>query len=85
MRSLSVFPAASFDDDQMTIVIAPQLLVCVQQLDAVNGAVRRDVHVERVAQLDRLHLGPFSHGSADTRYCAADRRLASFESKGPGQ
>lgn len=42
--------------DEAAAIVAAQLLIRVQKLDAVNGSIGPDIHVERFAQMDRLDL-----------------------------
>ena len=52
----SYFPALATRLNNQSTMVAGQLFVCVQQLDPINGAVRRDINVHVVADLDRRSL-----------------------------
>ena len=46
-------------DDQISVVFAEKLLVGVEQFDAIDGAVRRDVYVYFVAEMKGFNLRSF--------------------------
>ena len=45
------------EDDHATPVALPQLNIGVQQLDATDRAIGSQVHIDRVAHPNGLHLG----------------------------
>src|SRR6266705_3835555 len=53
------FAGCFVDDDKVTAIVATELLVGVQKLDAIDRTIWRNVHVERIAHLDGFYLRGF--------------------------
>jgi hypothetical protein len=59
-RQFGVFVARFVHDDELALVLTLQLLVGVEQLDAVNRAIGSEIDIEFVTDVDGFHRTRFS-------------------------